>query len=259
MRVPGSIDTALRTIAALALLPGGIVVLSSAAIGIALLGGSDRAVHRAYLAFARLCLFVGGTDFEIQGRDQIRDGQAYVIVSNHESDWDPPSLIAALPDLLVRFIVKQQIMAIPIFGHALRLTGNVTVERNHAQRDVERIRQGMEERPHEVSMLFFAEGTRTRDGSLGAFKMGAFATAISNGLPILPVAIAGTRHIWPPGFVRVRKGKVVLAIGEPIPVKGLDRADRDRLRDQTCEAIAKMRAQSYARLRDEGYPTPPDV
>jgi len=259
MRVAAAIDTLLRTIVALVVLPAAVVVLSSAAILIALLGGSDRAVHRAYLAFGRTCLFVGGTDLQLQGRDHLRAGQAYVIVANHESNWDPPSLLAALPELLVRFIVKQQIMAIPVFGQALRLTGNVIVERNQAQKDVERLRQGMAERRHDVSMLFFAEGTRTRDGSLGAFKKGAFATAITHGLPILPVAVAGTRHIWPPGFVRIRKGKVVLTIGEPIPVDGLGIADRNRLRDQTREVIAKMRAQACARLRDEGYPTPPDV
>ena len=260
MRAPSGIDTALRTLLALALVPGGIALLSTVAILIALLGGSDRLVHRAaYLSFARFCLRVGSTDLRVHGPDHIDPERAYVIVSNHESNWDPPSLIAGLSTLLVRFIVKQQIMAMPIFGHALRLTGNVTVVRNQSREDAQRIRKGMQERTGGVSMLFFAEGTRSRDGRLHAFKMGAFATAITQGLPILPVAIVGTYHVMPPGPPRLRRGPVVLEIGEPIPVEGLELQGRNVLRDHVHEAVAKLRARAYARIRDEGFPVPDDV
>ena len=252
-------DTTLRTLAGVLLLVPGMVVLSAIAIGLALLGGSHQTVHRnAYLAFARFCLWVGGTDLRIYGADQIDPERAYVIVSNHESNWDPPSLIAGLP-LLTRFIVKQQIMAVPVFGQALRLTGNVIVERNRSREDVERIRKGMEQRTSGISMLFFAEGTRSRDGRLHPFKKGAFATAISQGLPILPVAVAGTYYVMPPGLIRLRKGPVVIEIGEPVPVAGFELKDRAVLRDQVFETVSKLRAQAYARVREEGFPAPDDV
>jgi 1-acyl-sn-glycerol-3-phosphate acyltransferase len=259
MRAPSSIETALRTLVALALVPGALVLLSGVAIVIALLGGSDRRVHRAaYLAFARLCHFVGSTDLHVHGADHIDPERAYVIVPNHESNWDPPTLIAGLP-LLIRFIVKQQMMAIPVFGQALRLTGNVIVERNRSREDVNRIRKGMQERTGGVSMLFFAEGSRSRDGRLHEFKMGAFAAAIAQGLPILPVAVAGSYYVMPPGLIRLRRGPVVLEIGEPVQVEGLVLKDRAVLRDQVRELVAKLRARAYARIRDEGFPVPDDL
>ena len=177
---------------------------------------------------------------------------------NGSRNWDPPSLIAGLP-LLTRFIVKQQIMAVPVFGQALRLTGNVIVERNRSREDVERIRTGMEQRTSGLALLFFAAGTRSRDGRLHPFKKGAFATAISQGLPILPVAVAGTYYVMPPGLIRLRKGPVVIEIGEPVPVAGFELKDRAVLRDQVFETVSKLRAQAYARVREEGFPAPDDV
>jgi 1-acyl-sn-glycerol-3-phosphate acyltransferase len=259
VRLPASIDTPLRTIAALAVLPGAIILISAIAILIALLGRSDREVHKAYLSFARMCMFIGWTDLQVQGAHHLERGQSYVVVPNHESNWDPPSIIAALPDVILRFIVKQQIMAIPVFGHALRMTGNVTVERNRSRGDLNRIREGMDQRRQSVSMLFFAEGTRSRDGSMGSFKKGAFATAIAHQLPVLPVAIAGTRHVWPAGFIRIRRAPVVLEIGEPISVEGLELSDRDSLRKQTEEVVRKLRVRAYERIADQGFPTAPDV
>ena len=248
-----------RTAVALLVLPAAIALLSGLVILVALATRSDRKVHRVYLAFARTCLFVGGTKLELSGADHVKPGQAYVVVANHESNWDPPSIIAGLPGLILRFIVKREMMRIPIFGHALRVSGNVRVERNRTQADVERIRRRMQERPREVSMLFFAEGTRSRDGALHPFKKGAFATAISHGLPVLPIAVAGTRNIMTPDVLRLRRGPVLIQVGEPIPTDPLALHDRDQLRDQTHEAVAKLRAQAYQRLRDRGVPGPPDL
>jgi 1-acyl-sn-glycerol-3-phosphate acyltransferase len=106
----------------------------------------------------------------------------------------------------------------------------------------------MEALDPDVSIFFFAEGTRSRSGQLAPFKKGAFATAILHGLPILPLGIAGTRAIWQPGDPRVHKGCAVLEIGEPIPVDGLSLDDRSRLRDQVHEVVTKLRADARRRL-----------
>jgi 1-acyl-sn-glycerol-3-phosphate acyltransferase len=220
------------------------------AIVLAFLGTSAARLHRhVYVSFARLCLRIGGTQLRLYGADHIQPGQAYVVVPNHESAWDPPCLVAALPQVFVRFIAKKQIMQIPIFGHALRLTGNVTVLRTQTAGDTDRIRKGMGRRDPSVSVLFFAEGTRSRDGALQAFKMGAFATALGYGLPILPVAIAGTYAVWAKGTLRLRRGPVVVEVGEEIPVEGLTLDARAALRDQTREAVVKLRARARERLR----------
>ena len=205
MRGLRAIDTVVRTVVALLVLPAGIIVCSCIAVVLALVTRSSRRTHWAYVAFGRLCLFVGSTDLRVYGADHIEPETGYVIVSNHESNWDPPSVLAALPDVQIRFVAKRQIMRIPIFGHALRLTGNVTVHRNRSPRDVNRLRDGLQALDPDVSIYFFAEGSRSRSGEMRSFKKGAFATAIAQGLPILPIGIAGTHAIFTPNRLRVRR------------------------------------------------------
>ena len=248
MWLPGVLDTTLRTIVSWLVLPVGIILHSLAAIVVALTTRSNSSVHRVYRSFGRMFLWVGGTDLQVFGTERIEQGRSYVVVSNHESNWDPPCILAGMPDVNLRFVAKRQVMRIPVFGQALRLTGNVTVHRDRTSGDAVRIRSGMEALDPEISIFFFAEGSRSRSGELGPFKKGAFATAISHGLQILPIGIAGTRAISPPADVRVSKGRAVLEIGEPVPVEGLSLADRTRLRDQVHEVVAKLRADARRRL-----------
>ena len=193
---------------------------------------------------------VADTRMTIHGAEQLGPDEAYVVVSNHESNWDSPILIAAFPQLCIRFVAKKQLLQIPVFGRALRVSGNIIVDRDRRGTDLKRIDQQMSVRASNVSILFFAEGRRSRDGSFHAFKMGAFATALSHGLPILPVAVAGSRRLWPPGGLRIRPGLVAIEVGAPIPVDGLEFADRQAVRDQTRELIGKLRARARERLRD---------
>ena len=69
-------------------------------------------------------------------------------------------------------------------------------------------------------MVFFAEGTRCPDGTLHAFKKGPFVIAIEGGVPIVPLGLVGSRAIMPKGSFRIRRGVIVVRVGEPIPVDG---------------------------------------
>jgi len=217
-----------------------------------LIGAPQAWIDRAYTGFAHFARWVAGTRIEVSGLEHVRPGQAYVVVPNHESDWDPVVLMGALKQLRLRAVIKEQAARIPIFGRALLLTGNVRVERTHAAEDVQRIREAMATRRPDVSMLFYAEGTRSRDGAFHAFKKGAFVTAIAYQLPILPVGTAGTRRLWPPLTLRMRSGPIVVEIGPPIPVAGLTFDDRDRLRDETHRAVRELREAARRRLRALG-------
>jgi len=253
VRLRESVDTRLHTAVALLVLPAGLMLYSAAAFTLGLLGASTATVHRCYVGFARMCLRVLRTKLSVHGMENIEPDQAYVVVPNHASSWDPPCLVAGLPHVFLRFVVKQELMRIPIFGHGLRRTGNVKVVRTRTSEDVARIREVMARRTPEVSMIFFAEGTRARDGSLRPFKMGAFATAIASGLPILPIGLAGPFALWPAGTLRMRPGAVAIEVGEPICCDELKFEDRAALRERTHEAVSALRARARQRLRDEGY------
>jgi 1-acyl-sn-glycerol-3-phosphate acyltransferase len=253
VRIPEALETPLRTAVCILVLPPALIFSSVLAMVLAALGAPPKRVHIAYTGFARLCLRLGATRLVVNGLDRLKPGQPYLVVSNHESNWDLPALAAGLHQLILRYVAKKQVMRIPIFGQALRLTGNVRVVRTQTARDIERIRKGMLRRAQEVSVMFFAEGTRSRDGALQPFKKGAFATAIGFGLPVLPVAIAGTRAIWPKGRLLLHRGTVAIEVGEPIPIDGLTLDDRTALRDRTFAVVAELRAIARPRLRSWGF------
>lgn len=242
--------SALRTAAASLLLPLLIAILAPIGIGLALLGASARTVHPLYLLFARAALAIGGTTLEVHGLARIPRDRPFVVVANHESGWDPLCVLAALPGLVIRFVAKEAVMRTPILGSALRATGNVLVVRTDTASDVRRIEDGMQRRDPQASLLFFAEGTRACDGALHPFKKGAFATALRHRLPVLPVAIAGTFRIWPKGDRRLRPGRVIVVVGEPIAVEA--DGDRDALLARSFRAVRELRAEARADLRKAG-------
>jgi len=251
-RLAERIETILRAALVLLVIPATLIGASLICILLAFAGASVERTHWVYAAFAGACHRVGGTRLLVRGVGRIEPHTQYVVVANHDSGWDPSCLLLGLPELVLRFVAKHEFMRVPIFGRALRLTGNVEVIRHETHGDVGRIKTAMSRRDPAVSILFFAEGTRSRDGALHPFKMGAFATAIDHALPILPVGLAGTRWIWMPKTLRVRRGTAALEIGEPIPVKELTYEDRGKLRDQTFEAVSALRADSRQHLRDLG-------
>ena len=246
------LDAVFRTTAALLVVPAAAIALSTCALLRVLRGAHRSKIDSVYWAFAKIALRAGGTSLEVHGLENLRPGQGYVVVPNHESNWDPLALIAAFEGIPLRFIVKKEISDIPIFGWAIVRTGSVRVERTGEQSDVDRIRERMGTRPPEISMLFYAEGTRSRDGALHPFKKGAFATAIAYRLPVLPVGHAGCYRIWQPLVFGLRSGPVVVEAGRPIPAEHLGYDDREELRDQTFEAVKELRTRARRRLRELG-------
>ena len=73
-----------------------------------------------------------------------------------------------------------------------------------------------------VGILFFPEGTRSRDGRLRRFKSGAFRMAVEQQLPVLPLTLLGTREILPPDSLAVRPGRAKIVVHEPIFPDGHD-------------------------------------
>ena len=247
--VPHDLPTLVRTLIGIAVLIPALLLVSALVVLLALLRVPRRLIDRCYTGFADLGVLMGGTRIVVDGLQHLRPGAGYVVVANHESDWDPVVLFSALRMLAMRAVVKDEMMRIPLLGRALELTGNVRVTRTQSAGDVERLRCVMARRPADVSILFYAEGTRSRDGSLRPFKKGPFVAALASGLPILPVATAGTYRIWPPVSVQLRRGPVAVHVGEPIEVRGLGFDDRDALRDRCFAAVRQLRAEARQRLR----------
>lgn len=247
-----SLRTIPRAMLCLIVLPAGLILYSAWALLLAARGAPRERIDAVYHGFGALCIRLGGTRLVVHGLENAPPDRPYVIVTNHESNWDPIGLVAGFADRAVRFVVKREITRIPIFGPTLLRTGNVMVDRANTREDIKRIRRGMGERSIDVSILFYAEGTRSRDGALQSFKRGAFATAIAYGLPVLPVGHGGAYHIWTPSSPWIRSNPMVIEVGRPIPVDGLELADRKKLMQETRDAVAELRSRARRAVRELG-------
>lgn len=182
---------------------------------------------------------LSGVDIQVETRAPLDPSHSYVFMANHLSTVDIWALFVALP-IPVRMIAKKQLGRIPLFGWAMWAGRFIFIDRANAvaarrsiERAKERIRGG-------ASVLLFPEGTRSRDGRLGAFKKGGFHLAIDAEAPIVPVALRGTRALMPRGSLLLRPGRVAVTIGAPIPTQGLTPEDRDALLDRVHASLAEM-------------------
>ena len=160
----------------------------------------------------------------------------YVVVSNHQSMADIP-IISCLP-WEMKWVAKAELFKLPVVGWMMRLADDIPVDRGDKMsraRVLVRARQVLRDR---CSVMFFPEGTRSRDGRVLRFTEGAFRLAIKEQVPILPLAIEGTqdalpKHDWRFGIV----SGIHLKVFRPLPTDGLTAADADRLRDEVRAAI----------------------
>ena len=152
----------------------------------------------------------------------------------------------------VRFVAKAELFRIPLFGHALKALGMVKVDRSGSESDRRAIESAVDAVRERVSLLFFAEGTRSEDGVLRSFKKGAAVLALGAQVPLVPLAVAGTRHILPKGSTWIHGGrKAVLQVGEAISTRGMTLDDRDALTEKARAAVVELLAQAEAAVAAE--------
>ncbi|MGD8377967.1 MAG: AMP-binding protein [Gammaproteobacteria bacterium] len=180
---------------------------------------------------ARWAAKISGVHIDRRGWDNLPDEEPFVLVANHASYLDAFLVAAVIPRGL-RYLAKSELSRRPLAGLLLRRFGVLFVERFDPGRATEDSRRVFSAVAAGDSLAFFPEGTFTRGAGLGAFRMGAFVAAARGHVPVVPMAMQGTRSIlrgteWFP-----RPGRVVVSIGEPIRPGGESWADAIRLRDE---------------------------
>jgi 1-acyl-sn-glycerol-3-phosphate acyltransferase len=190
--------------------------------------------------WCRLVLRVAGVQAEVEGTERVDWKRPSVVVANHQSWFDVFALVAVLPGR-VRFVAKEELGRIPIFGRAWRACGHISINREDRRSAIESLDRAAEwVRKESLTMTLFPEGTRSPDGRLQEFKKGAFVLAMKTGLPIVPVGIVGSREVMPKGSFRVRPGRIRVRVGDPIVPSGPWQEGRDELRAQSRAAVAQL-------------------
>jgi 1-acyl-sn-glycerol-3-phosphate acyltransferase len=117
--------------------------------------------------------------------------------------------------------------------------GHIFINRRDRQAALASIEEAKKHIVGGTSVIFFPEGTRSRDGRLGSFKKGAFRMALDLGLPILPVTLIGTRQVLPADSVDLLPGAARLVIHPPVAIDGFDTDTLQDLMDRVRNIIAE--------------------
>lgn len=197
--------------------------------------------------WARFIAYLTPMRVEVEGAEHIDPDQSYVVVANHQSQYDIP-MIYGFCGLDLRWVMKAEIGKLPFIAQGCRAIGHIFIDRANPDQARAAINDAVGRLPPGTGVLFFPEGTRSRDGQLIKFRKGAFRVAVDRKLPVLPMTVVGTREILPPGSLRIRPGCARLVVHPPIrPDAGtVDEAVTDLCR-RTRAAISAPLEQHRAR------------
>ncbi len=184
---------------------------------------------------ARNVFRLSGVPITVNGWHNLPDGNS-VAVANHVSYVDGPLLRGVLPSKFC-FVIKGEMRDIPVVHFLLRRAGARFVERHHAGGSARDARAIVKAASGGQSLAVFPEGTFRKEVGVGRFRAGAFVAAVRADMPVVPVAISGTRYILPQGRLLPRRGPIVIDILEPIMPDHADYADSRKVAEVARQRV----------------------
>jgi len=182
----------------------------------------------------------------VEGAENADPGRTYVVVANHQSEYDI-FLVYGWLKLDLKWVLKAELRKVPGVGIGCEKAGHIFVDRGNPEQTRKSMSDALARLGNGVGILFFAEGTRSLDGKLKPFKKGAFRVATSQQLPDLPVTLVGTRDIQKPKSMMIFPGKIRMVIHPAIEVDGGDEAED--VRDLMVQARAAIASALPKELR----------
>ncbi len=185
---------------------------------------------------ARFLVRASGTPLKVTGLENLQGERPMILVSNHQSYLDSIVLVSALPREF-RFVAKTELAERFGLGLILSRLNVEFVERFDSRQAASDARRLGEVAAGGHSLFFFSEGTFQRLPGLLPFRMGAFVAAAESGMPVVPIAIRGTRSKLRSGTWFPRRGPVAITIGKPFKPQGRDWSAALALRNEIRRVI----------------------
>ena len=222
------------------------IVFGLLAIAGTLVSRSGRPIDVIGRIWAKCILHVCGIDLHIEGLERLQPGQSYVVICNHLSNFDIWCTLARMP-FQIRFVAKKELLRLPVFGQALGLSDHIVIDRQKPEEAIDKINTAAARAPEGIGILFYAEGTRSRDGKVHAFKRGGVSLALRAGVPIVPMSVSGTRKFLPRGCAVIRPGgRVRMVLADPIPTADVPYEQRDELNERVRQIIISNYVEDLA-------------
>lgn len=219
------------------------------ALGTAVAGlitGADRIPSAIMRWWGRGFIRIGGWKVHVEGLSHLPAGGA-ILASNHQSLVDIPLFVAALPRE-VRFLAKRELGRIPVFGYAMARAGNLFIDREDPRDAVHLVRKATESMDRGQIIVVFPEGTRSRDGTIGDFKPGAFYLARKTGVPLLPVLIDGGQVALPRGSLLFRPATLFMKILPPVKAGDGHALGRETMAEEARNRILAAQREAHGRF-----------
>jgi 1-acyl-sn-glycerol-3-phosphate acyltransferase len=193
-----------------------------------ILGGEKFFSYYPGMLWARMACILTLCPVKIKGRENIKKGQSYVFVSNHQGAYDI-FLIYGYLGAPIKWMMKKELAKIPLVGFACRMAGFTFVD-NSSARSAQKSVQDAERRLKDGrSLIIFPEGSRSPDGHMGRFKRGAYQIAVDQQLPIIPITLNGPYKVMPVSSRDVRPHRMEMIIHPPVIPHKKEVDDKEKL------------------------------
>jgi 1-acyl-sn-glycerol-3-phosphate acyltransferase len=183
---------------------------------------------------SRLPFLLTATRVDVIGVERLPTGHA-VVVANHASYVDGLLLKGYLP-WRYSFVIKGEMRNVPILHFLLRRSGSRFVDRFESAASARDARTIVKAAKDGESLAFFPEGTFRVHPGIGRFRPGAFVAAVRGQMPVVPVAISGSRHMLTCDDWMLRRSRLRIEILDPI-----DDGDPSFMNHRTLAETARQR------------------
>jgi len=195
-------------------------------------------IHRYGRLWGRFSLFANRVKVTVSGLEHLKREGPYVFMANHQGSYDIFALLAHLP-YQFKWLAKKELFSVPFLGWAMSAAGYVSIDREGTRETVKAMNEAAQKIHDGMSVVIFPEGSRSPDGSIQPFKKGGFTLAVKSRVPIVPVAITGSRGILAKGRMTVLPGEIRIRIDAPIETEPYALKDRGFLMGKVKETISK--------------------
>lgn len=209
--------------------------------------GRRTAFDRGLRLWGRTIHRLGGQVTRREGMDDLPAPAVWAVNHRHASDIMLLTAVATTP---IAFVARHGVGRVPIIGSVLRAGGHLFIKRGAAASNAPTMARAQRLLEDGVSIVFFPEGTRSRDGRIGPYMPGAFRLAAKCRVPLIPIAVAGTEHVIPRGVLvqPARLAVRALAARHPTPEQANDAAYRESVRREVEAAVLDLRTVTGPRI-----------
>jgi len=202
--------------------------------------------------FFRNILRLVGVGFEVKRAPGFDPNVTSIFISNHINIFDPFVAYSAIPQFLRGFELESH-FKIPVYGWMMGRFGNVAVPDAPTRESLEIMtRRAKAALDSHISLIAFAEGSRTRDGHVRPFKKGIFNLAQKFGVPIVPVSIVGSFEFFQTGNWMLYPGKITVYLHDTIDTTKVSRGEVDALRQSVQDIVAQPVEESLKNWKRQG-------